>query len=178
MNKSVIKWSYFGCGCVLYDLLNIWFKGKFSITRLSYLVNSMHLERANLIFEDKNYKMFSSFHFIWVPFFSIQNMIDYYSCYIWSITKSKLIKKNKYHYLLTWPIRILFHYLLSIWALFKLKIITYVYIVRYYMLPLRHMAPEHKSFDSEGYYGCMTLAKLVILTKTASPHQGNEEFGQ
>lgn len=55
--RVLIKWSYFGFGCVLYDLLYIWFKGKFSITYISPIANVMHLGRVNLIFEDKNCKM-------------------------------------------------------------------------------------------------------------------------
>lgn len=65
--RMVIKWSYFGFGYALYDLLYIWFKGKFSITCISSLVNVMHLERVNLIFEGKNSERFC-FHFTWVPF--------------------------------------------------------------------------------------------------------------
>lgn len=55
---------------------------------------------------------------------------------------------------------------------------TCMYSVRYSLLPLRRMALENKSFDSQGYYSCMTLANLIIITKTAFSHQWNEEFGQ
>lgn len=60
--RVLIKWSYFGLGYVLYDLLYIWFKSKFSITRISSLANARHLERVNLIFEDKNYVCMFPFH--------------------------------------------------------------------------------------------------------------------
>lgn len=68
--RVLIKWSYFGCGCVLYDLLYMWLKSKFSVARISFLAYAMHLERVNLIFERKNCEIFSCFHFIWIPFFN------------------------------------------------------------------------------------------------------------
>lgn len=52
-----------------------------------------------------------------------------------------------------------------------------MYIVRSYML-LRHMASKNESFAYQSHYNCITLAKLVILTKTAFPHQWNEKVEQ
>lgn len=60
--RMLIKWSYFGLGCVLYNLLYIWFKSKFSIIRISSLANARHLERINLICEDMNYVWMFPFH--------------------------------------------------------------------------------------------------------------------
>lgn len=94
--RMLIKWSYFGFS---YDLLYIWFKGKFSITCISSLVNVMHLQRVNLIFKGKNSERFC-YHFTWVPFSQMWTVIGYKSCYIWPITKPWLIKINKHYYLL------------------------------------------------------------------------------
>lgn len=107
------------------------------------------------------------FPFYFNSFFQIWNMIGYYSFYIWPRIKFKWIEKNKYYHLLLWTSRILFHYLLSIWAVFKLKIMTYIYIVTYSMF-LRHMAPENKSFDSQSSCSYMTLAKLFDLLRLHS----------
>ena len=97
----------------------------------------------------------------------IWNTIGYYGCYIWPRIKFKWDEKNKYYHLLLWPSRILFHYLLSIWVVFKLETMTYMYIVTYSML-LRHIATENKSFDSQGSCSYMILAKLFGLLRLHS----------
>lgn len=88
--RVLIKRGYFGFGCVLYDLLYICFKGKFSVTYISSMANVMHLGRVNLIFEGKNYKMFP---FYLTSFFPMWNVIEYYMVTYGQLWNSNWLRK-------------------------------------------------------------------------------------
>lgn len=55
---------------------------------------------------------------------------------------------------------------------------TCMYIVRYSVLLLRHMASKNESFDREGSCSCMSLAILAFLRLHSFMSWMNEEFGQ